>query len=95
MTYDKHVHGHVAVDGVEGPQPILLVTGDRVWFPGDHTDRTDQLVQVGDGQSNGFDDDGGCVWSAPVAICQFLTNEETYSMRRVAAIDARLLRCAQ
>jgi len=80
-----------------GPRPIVLHTGPRVWVSGCAFDplAADGVVQVGDGTSAAFDEDGNCVLSVPAEWCVYHTDEEAQGIEQCLDADERLLAYAR
>jgi hypothetical protein len=90
-VYDFQVHSYVAVQDSEAyPFLILLYcespNGDRVWIPGSWDDEIEGAVQVGDGLTNGYDQQGCRILSVPVALCKFYSEDEARDI--IACMDA-------
>jgi len=103
-AYDHHVHTHVTVDypggrdadGWQGTFPIILQVGDRVWIAGSYShEGHEEVLRVGDGTNNGYDQDGNCVLSIPAAWCRYYDEHEAECIERAADADARLLAYAR
>lgn len=79
-----------------GPHPILLMVGDRVWMLNDyHLVGIEGVLHVGDGTSNGFDEDGQCIVSIPAAWCTFMDEAVAESVSRCIEEDQKLLSYAR
>jgi hypothetical protein len=102
-TYDKMTHTHVAIRGgsfdANTPRSIVLYvpskTGDRVWFQGSYSDDIANAVQVGDGITNGYCEDGCRVLSVPADQCWFYTDEEAEQIVAVMDADIQLIAYAR
>lgn len=94
----KHPGGRIAQrEGWGGTFEIVLHTGNRVWVGGSYAhDLADgQVIQVGDGTSKGFDENGYCILSVPAEWCEYFTAEEAESIERMIDADAELLSYAR
>jgi hypothetical protein len=92
-------HG-LEVGSFEGPCPIVHHTGDRVWVAATYADlpfcKEIDGVQVGDGLSKGFDEQGNCVVSIAVKhVSSYLDDEEAECAARCLQIDRDMLANAQ
>ena len=79
------------------PVPILHHTGKHVWIPAIYSDDfPEDVVQVGDGRDNGYDQDGNKVVSVPVRyVVRYMDETEAEQWAQAAAADASLLRYAK
>jgi hypothetical protein len=73
-VYNSSIHTHARVnimgDGWSGLQEIVLHTGYRVWVKGSYSYRGHpDIIRIGDGLSNGFDESGNCLFSVPASLC--------------------------
>lgn len=96
--YNPHIHGFVSLKHpssgwlYNGPVGIVLHAGKRVFINADYSmEKPDGVLQVGDGVSKGFDENGNCIYSVPVEwVNSYLTDKEAGEMEMCIAADARL-----
>lgn len=75
---------------------IVLHTGDRVWIAASYLDTIKGAVQVSDGLTNGYDQDGQRILSVPeTAVLRYLDNEEYDQICQARDADERLLSYAR
>jgi hypothetical protein len=103
--YSKMFHTYVTLKGdgdeYDGTFQIINVVGKgdniRVWIGADyHLMDAPGFIVVGDGLTNGLDEDGECVISVSAnAIAGFWTDEEGESIEQARQVDEFLLACAR
>lgn len=104
-TYNKHEHAFVMLEhptakrgeGWDQPFEIVLYSAGRVWVPGSYAhERHHDMIQVGDGLSNGFDADGNCIYSVPVSwVTDWYTPAEAEAICMCMDEDEKLLSYAR
>jgi hypothetical protein len=73
------------------PSPLAAVAA-RVWTGANHVEELPPgAVVVGDGLTNGFDQDGNLIISIPSSWCSFHTDEEAQTIIECIEADDRLL----
>lgn len=73
-----------------GVMSIVLDAGTHVWVSSCYAFNLDawpEIVQVGDGRTNGHDKHGNCVHSVPAEWCEFRTPEEAESIMTAHEAD--------
>ena len=80
-TYDRGVHDYAPINypnkEFRALSLIVLKTKSHTWVRGSYMFLPDEEIkQVGDGRSNGYDHQGDCILSVPDSYCTFLTEEE-------------------
>jgi hypothetical protein len=97
--YHEHTHVSLKIDSpsFEGPLPIVWHTGTHVWVVCSYADTLPaDVVQVGDGRSNSYDEDGDRIVSVPVSyVTSYYTDDEAAGIQECMDIDARLLAYAK
>ena len=79
-----------------GPHQIVLHVGTHVWIANSYAgEGHPEVKRVGDGRSNGYDEQGCCVLSVPAAWCTYYNHQEAESIERCMAIDNDLLAYAR
>jgi hypothetical protein len=80
-------------EGWHGPQRIVIHAGERVWIEGCYSmEGHPEVVRIGDGLTNGYDEQGNCLLSVPAAWCvAFYTDKEAEDVMLCMDADERLL----
>lgn len=98
--FSIYEHTHVTVkhptakrgEGWDGTHEIILHTGKRVWIGASYAhERTPEILQVGDGTPDGFDQTGNCVLSIPAEWCDYYSPEDAEQIERALDADERLM----
>lgn len=97
----RQAHTHVLFDGVlddHGTCPcfeIMHHTGEFVWVKGSYMNDLrdlDEIKPVGDGRSNGYDQDGDLILSVPIRhIKCYMTEDEFEGLAQMVDADKTLL----
>lgn len=84
---------YVSIVGSEsGPRQVVHDLGKRVWVWSDYSEQwTAAIVPVGDGITNGYNQDGTRLVSVPEYMCHFMTEEMAESAHRCMEADAAML----
>jgi hypothetical protein len=106
--YHFQVHSFVMLEpsfgmgerSFEGPCEIVHHLGDRVWVPATYADKpfnkAADIVEVGDGRNNGYDESGNCIVSIHVRhVTRYLTDAEAEGVMMYMDADRKLLSYAQ
>ena len=87
---------HWVDEAWRGPMGILLHVGNRVWVAGSYShEGHPEVLRVGDGRNNGYDEVGNCILSIPAEWCSYLTCSEAESVEQMIYADDELLAYAR
>jgi len=79
------------------PWELVLHVKERVWFAGTYmcTNEHPDMLQVGDGQTNGFGPNGECIMSVPAEWCEYFDEIEAQGIMQGHDADDQLLSYAR
>jgi hypothetical protein len=89
--YDPNIHSHVIAPDLDHPVAMVLHLGSRVWIIATYSDELSDSIQVGDGVTDGCDEDGNRILSIPAEHCRYMTAVEAEMLVELLALDDAML----
>jgi hypothetical protein len=89
--YNPNIHSHVIAPDLDHPVAMVLYLGSRVWVITTYSDELNDSIQVGDGVTDGYDQDGYRILSIPAENCRYMTAAEAELLVELIALDDAML----
>jgi hypothetical protein len=89
--YNPNIHSHVIAPDLDHPVAMVLHLGSRVWIIATYSDELSDSIQVGDGVTDGYDEDGNRILSIPAEHCRYMTAAEAELLVELIALDDAML----
>jgi hypothetical protein len=89
--YNPNIHSHVVAPDLDHPVAMVLHLGSRVWVIATYSDELSDSIQVGDGVTDGHDEDGNRILSIPAENCRYMTAAEAEMLVELTALDDAML----